>query len=189
METKEVIEAIKNDDSRKLIKALYTIALPPIERHIKQKRGTRADAEDCFQEAVLTLVKKVKDGSFDEKFEVKNFLFILARNSWYNKLKRSGRVVATELEDDQIEDESDDVEALMIDKERQEAIVLLMSKAGERCKELLRLLLFENKKMKEVVSLMGFSSVEVVKTNHYRCKNKLKEALKNDSHLLAALQG
>ena len=171
------------------MKELYAIALPPIVRHVKQKRGTTSDGEDCFQEAVLALVKKVKEGTWDGKYEVKNFLFIVARNNWYNKLKRAGRLQTSDIDDVQVEDESEGVEAVMIAEERETAIATLMDKAGERCKELLRLVIFENKKLKELVELMGFSSEEVVKTNHYRCKQKLKEALKNDSHLLAALKG
>lgn len=171
------------------MKELYAIALPPIVRHVKQKRGTASDGEDCFQEAVLALVKKVKEGSWDNKYEVKNFLFIVARNNWYNKLKRAGRLQTSDLEDLQLEDESQGIEGVLIEAERETAIATLLDKAGERCKELLRLVIFENKKLKELVDLMGFSSEEVVKTNHYRCKQKLKEVLKNDSHLLAALKG
>lgn len=189
METRSIIEAIQNDNSKKLIQILYKVALPPIIKHVKQKRGTVADAEDCFQEAVLSLVKKVKESSFDEQYEVKNFLFIAARNCWYNKLKRSGRVVAADLEEYQVEDTATGAEQLMIDDERTVAINALLNNAGERCKELLKLIIFENKKMKEVVELMGFSSVEVVKTNHYRCKKKLKEVLKGNNQLLMALKG
>lgn len=167
---------------------LYSTALPPIVRHIKQKRGNQSDAEDCFQEAVLSLIKKVQEGTFNDQYEVKNFLFIAARNNWYNKLRRSGKVISSELEDYQMVDDSMSAEEILIDDERKNAVADLMGKAGERCKELLRLILFENKKMKEIVGIMDFSSEEVVKTNHYRCKKKLKEALKNDIHLLQALQ-
>ena len=188
METKDIIQAIKDDNSQMLVKALYKEAFPPIVRYFKQKRGTKADAEDCFQEAMLTLIKKVKTNTFDEKYEVKNFLFVITRNIWYNKLKRAHKVNAMELEDFQLEDDTQGIESVLIDEERSHAITSLMNKAGERCKELLHLLLFENKKMKEVATIMGFSSDEVVKTNHYRCKQKLKNALKKDRHLLAILK-
>ena len=188
MDNKTIIEAIRNNNSKDLIKILYKTALPPIVRHIKQKGGQKSDAEDCFQEAVIGLVKKVNDNTYDDQYEVKNFLFILARNSWYNKLRRKGTVISVELEDFQMEDESLNSEDTMISVERESAINQLMNLAGERCKQLLKLILFENKKMKEVAVLLGISSEEVVKTNHYRCKKKLKEALKNDAELLQALK-
>lgn len=188
METIEVISAIKQNQSQKLAQALYKTALPPIVTYIKQKRGTRNDAEDCFQEALMTLIRKVHDNSYNENFEVKNFLFVLCRNIWFNKLKRKGKVESADLDEMHIRDESELIDERLISDERQEAVKRLMNLAGERCKELLTLLLFEKKKMKEVAVLMDFSSEEVVKTNNYRCKQKLKKALEQDHQLMMALR-
>ena len=189
METEAIIAAIRSNDSTKLFTGLYRIAFPPILQHIKQKRGTKLDAEDCFQEAVLVLVKKVQDGSFNAQFEVKNFLFILARNSWYNKLKKNAKMSSGELEDYHLEDDNVGIEEVMVDDARQEAIKKMLDLVGEKCKELLKLMIFENKKVVEVMSIMNISSDEVVRTTHYRCKNKLKEIVSQDRNLLLALRG
>ena len=188
METIEVISAIKQNQSKQLVQALYKTALPPIVIYIKQKRGTRNDAEDCFQEALMTLIRKVHDNTYDESYEVKNFLFVLCRNIWFNKLKRKGKVESADLDEMHIQDDSERIDEKLISDERQDAVSKLMNLAGERCKELLTLLLFEKKKMKEVAILMGFSSEEVVKTNNYRCKQKLKKALEQDHQLMLALK-
>ena len=95
---------------------------------------------------------------------------------------------SVDMEEMVIEDDAKGVELVMINNEREQAVQKLMETAGERCRELLHLILFENKKMKEIVDIMGFSSEEVVKTNHYRCKQKLKAALKTDLELLAQLK-
>ena len=188
METREVIFAIKNNKSKELVKALYKIAFPPIVTFIRQKSGDRSDAEDCFQDALLALINKVTKGEYDEKYEVKNFLFVAARNIWFNKLQRAKKVRSADLQDFQLQDFSPQGMEVMIDDERKSAIQTLMNKAGERCKELLHLVLFEGKSLKEITSLMNFSSVDVTKTNHYRCKKKLKEELKGNPLLLASLR-
>ena len=65
----------------------------------------------------------------------------------------------------------------------------MLDLVGEKCKELLKLMIFENKKVVEVMSIMNISSDEVVRTTHYRCKNKLKEIVSQDRNLLLALRG
>ena len=188
MKTEEVIKAIKQNKGRVLTQALYKMAYPPIAKFIKQKRGTEIDAEDCFQDALLTLVKKVKLNTFDENYEVKNFLFVVARNSWYNRSSKSSKLKTSEIEDDLIQDENLVGEEVLIADERKNAIQELMTKAGERCKQLLKLVLFEGKSLTETAEIMGFSNAGVAKTNHYRCKQKLKTALKTDPDLLSALK-
>ena len=113
---------------------------------------------------------------------------MVARNIWYNKLKRANLLETTDISDHDVEDKSDGSLSMLISEERTTAINKLLGVAGDRCKELLKLILFENKRMKEIVELMQFSSEEVAKTNHYRCKQKLKDALKQDIHLLEALR-
>lgn len=170
------------------MKSLYKVALPPIIKYVREKNGTKSDAEDCFQEAVVALVKKVKSNEFDTNFEVKNFLFVVSRNIWFNKIKKDSKMHQTDYEGWGIEDSAETSDQVMISNERSGAITQLLNSAGERCKELLVYVLFENKKLKEIAGLMNFSSEEVVKTNHYRCKQKLKEILKNDPNLLSALR-
>ena len=188
LETEEIIQAIKENQSKILVKSLYEKSFSPILKMVRQKGGGRKDAEDCFQDALITLIKKVKDGSYDQKYQVHNFLFIIARNLWFNKIKRMQKVRAADVHEYEILDHTPNSETEILNEERKTAIYKLMDKAGEKCKELLRLTLFENKKLKEVMSLMDFSSEEVVKTTNYRCKKKLREELKNNPSLLLALK-
>ena len=188
METKQVIKAINENKSEGLVTALYKVSFPPILTFVRQKRGNLSDAEDCFQDALIVLIKKVKEKTYDEKYEVKNFLFVVARNLWFNKFTRNAKVKATDLDDYQIVDDSPHGEEIVIEDERQSAIKKLLDTAGERCKELLTLVIFDNKSLQEVADLMGFSSASVTKTNHYRCKQKMKQALKADRELLSMLK-
>lgn len=189
METSKIISAIKSDNSSLLVNELYKTAFPPIKKYIRSKYGSNDDAEDCFQEAILSLIKKIKIGTYNESHEVKNFLFILSRNIWFNKVKRMGKFSSQEIENFQVQDDSATGEAVIIESERQKALEELMSSAGSKCKELMRLMLFENKKVKEIVGIMGFSSEDVVKTTNYRCKQKLKTALINNPQLMEVLKG
>jgi len=189
MTTIEVIDAIKNNESKRLFKVLYSFAFPPVLRYIKQKRGKYEDAEDCFQDALIALIKKVTEDTYDPNYEVKNFLFVVSRNMWYNKSQKKENLNKQVLpEGFDIEDKALRVEEQLVAKEKKDAVEDLLSSAGEKCQKLLRLVMFENKSLKEVSDLMGFSSSEVVKTTHYRCKKKLKTYLLNNKTLLEQLR-
>lgn len=189
MKTNEIIEAIKNNDSKNLVRSLYKIAFPPILIHIKQKGGQKSEAEDCFQDALVNLIKVVNANKYDENYEVKNYLFVVARNIWYNKIKRMGKVNAFEdLEVLNPSDEKDTPEVELISEERKTLVSAIMNQLGEKCKQLLTYTMFEKRKLTEVVSLMGFSNEGVVKTNNYRCKKKLKELFKENQEIKQMLQ-
>ena len=188
LNTTEIVQAIKDDKSEKALQQIYRDSLPSIVRFIKEKRGSRSDAEDCFQEALLVLIKKIKLNKYNDTYEVKNFLFVIARNIWFNKLKRKGMFSDDEIQQMNVADDSIPLDEKVIASEREQGIKQLLSLAGEKCRELLHLVLFENKKLKEVQEIMGFKSEGVVKTTHFRCKDKLKTELSNNPELYSLLR-
>ena len=87
MNTSEIIHAIKTNQSKQLMQALYKVAFPPVVKYFRQKRGSRVDAEDCFQDAIMALIKKVKTETYDQQYEVKNFLFVLSQKYLVQQIK------------------------------------------------------------------------------------------------------
>ena len=79
--------------------------------------------------------------------------------------------------------------SMLDNKERFEVIDIVFSMLGDRCKELLTLYVFENKKMAEIQKLMGMNSEEVVKSTKYRCKKKMKEVLMKNPEYQLVIRG
>ena len=72
----------------------------------------------------------------------------------------------------------------MIGKEKAEAMKTVFDKLDEKCRKILHYYIYEKRSMKEISVLMGYSSEDVVKTNHYRCKQYLTKLVKSDLSLM-----
>lgn len=185
MEDQKIINAIKLNKNRKVLRELYNTALPSISKFVKSNGGTLADAEDCFQEAVIALIVAVKKGRFDSSFSIRNYLFGIVRNKWFNEVKRSQKYTEGEFD----VEPSIDEEQLLIEKEHFGLIEELFNSLGDKCAKLLKLIIYDNMKQKEVKNILGFNSEAVVKTSYHRCKQKLREKVQGSKNLQSILKG
>src|ERR1700742_1570366 len=53
--------------------------------------GSRQDAEDVFQETVVSFIEIVKKGKYRMEASIKTFLVSVAKNVWYNEVKKRER--------------------------------------------------------------------------------------------------
>ncbi len=66
---------------------MYINAFKSVEILIKRNSGTMDDAKDIFQESLLVLVKRLRTPSFELKVLPNTFVYSIARNLWYKRLR------------------------------------------------------------------------------------------------------
>ncbi len=76
---------------------MYDTIFPKVKAYIIRNSGNEDDALDIFQDAIVCLCKYVRQGKFNEKYEVAAFLYSTSRNLWINKVKKESRT--TELKE------------------------------------------------------------------------------------------
>lgn len=182
-----IIESIKNGKDDIVLKELYRHVLPVIKTHIKRNGGTNEDAEDVFQDAVITLYKQIKLNKYQEIGSgVGGFLFTVSKNLWYNKLKKNNKITLT---DEHTNTESGDSSILeqIITEEKINTIQQLLNEVGEQCKKILSLSIYEKMPMKDISKEMGFKSDDVAKSIHYRCKKKLGQLARKSKIYMSTL--
>ncbi len=177
------MEAIKSGQNHVALHQLYKTALPMIVKFISRNNGDEDEAKDIFQDAVVALFTTIKLGKFEEGKDVNGFLFHVSRNLWINRVKKRNRHYDISKAGLSMSEESP--LAVVITDEKKRAIEELMDKAGSKCKELLKYVLYDGLPMKEIAVKMGFAAEAVAKTTHYRCKQKLIDLVENDKNLLA----
>ena len=74
--------------------------------------------------------------------------------------------------------------AVMITAEKEEMINQFLEKAGTKCKQVLKYVIYDDYSMKEIAKLMNFASEAVAKTTHHRCKQKLMDLVANNKALI-----
>jgi len=176
--TSEIIFAIKKGDDTKVLTFLYEKLLPEIKFFVLKNKGTEDEAYDVFQDAIMVFYKYVKQNKYDKTKNVHGFIYSVSKNIWLNKLKKEQR--KTHLFDLNDKDSGIDIMQDIITNEREEMIKKLFTDLGERCKELLIYTFFNDYSMVKISELMGFATVNAVKTKRYKCKQRLIELINSN---------
>src|SRR5688572_1434850 len=110
----QLLEQLKTGDSASF-QLLYKFYFPSVASYIKQNTGSKQDAEDIFQEAILVLLQKVRQPDFVLTSALKTYLYAVAKNLWLKRLRERKLVLMDEPERFQMESETFAVE---IDREK-----------------------------------------------------------------------
>jgi RNA polymerase sigma factor (sigma-70 family) len=178
----ELISAIRRSDQlNSAIYFIYQQYSQTVQSYILANNGMPADAEDIFQETVVTFIDLVKKDKFRGESSVKTFLTAIARNLWLNELKkreRSGiREKAYEVNRELTEL---DVSEHMASREVKQQFLDVLGKLGEPCKKLLTLFYYENLSMKDIVHHLPYENEQVVRNKKYKCLQSLTEMIKQN---------
>ena len=157
---------------------LYLEVFPKVKSYILKNSGSEDDAFDIFQDGIVALCKQIKSGKFDRKHEIAAFLYVVCRNFWTNKVKRDKKVPV--LPDNiEVADNYDFTEDIVTDQKKQ-VLEEIKIKLGKKCFELLQYSMFFKLKPQEIIEKMGFSTVNAVKTQKYKCKQKLTKLIEEN---------
>jgi len=183
--TDEILKAITSGKDRMVFNHLYDDCLPKIERFILRNNGDKDEAYDIFQDAILIFYKQVKLNRFKKEYEVQGFIYTVGRNLWINRIKKRNKQIS--MDDQVLLAETNPLQDL-ITKERENIISEVLSLLGERCKTLLTFSIYHNYSLDNIRKIMGFSTVNAVKTKHYKCKQRLIKLVKDNKEFKNTLQ-
>ncbi|MBL7963068.1 MAG: sigma-70 family RNA polymerase sigma factor [Flavobacteriales bacterium] len=178
MNEKEIISQLRTGDTHKTLVKLYA-HLPKVERMVCSRGGTRADAKDLFQDALIILLGKVKDETFTLTCSIGTYLYAICRNRWQEELRRRGRFTQ-ELE--ALPEEPQDLAALLAQEQRFAMAERALQALGDTCLELLKRFNLLNEPLLSIARAIGLAGEGAAKTRKYKC---LEEARKRYRSLLA----
>jgi RNA polymerase sigma factor (sigma-70 family) len=178
----ELITAIGDGDQlNSAIFFIYQQYASTVQSFIVANSGTSQDAEDIFQETVVTFIDLVKKNKFRGEAAVKTFLVAIARNLWLNELKKRVHSVKREkLFETSRELTEMDVSQYIADREMKQQFVDVLNKLGESCKKLLTLFYYENLSMKDMLQHLPYENEQVVRNKKYKCLQSLTELIKQN---------
>lgn len=130
-------------------------------------------AEDLVSDTFLAAIKSL--ARFRGDSDIKTWLFSIARNKWYEHLRRVKPTVSLyELAERYLRSEYD-IEALSIQRETAQAMLQLLDKEPERTKDIV-LMRIEGYPFFEIAQKHGISESSARVIDH-RAKKKIREAL------------
>jgi RNA polymerase sigma factor (sigma-70 family) len=184
----ELVEAISEKDLlEQAILQLYQDHSEVTRSFIMGKGGTEQDADDIFQETIVSFIDSVQKGKFRQESGIRTFLISISKNLWYNEIRKrqrtGNREKIFEMDRDQVDGS---VAETIQDRELKQQLNQLLQELGESCRKILVLFYYENLSMKEIVLHLHYENEQVVRNKKYKCLQQLTDKMKQNP--LAAQQ-
>jgi len=178
----ELVEAIGVSEMLEhAIRQLYQDHGNITRSFIMGKGGTEQDADDIFQETIVSFIDTVQKGKFRQESGIRTFLISISKNLWYNEIRRRQRSGTREklyVTDNEAVDEV--IDDLIGNRELKTLLSQMLLDLGESCKKILELFYYENLSMKEIVSQMHYENEQVVRNKKYKCLQQLTDKMKQN---------
>lgn len=188
IEDKEIISLIKAGKDKVVIPMLYKNVLPQLKNYIARNHGNKDDANDIFHDVLMVFYEQVVQNKFDLKYNIAGYLYRLSVFRWINKIKRDKTISYVE---ELPEMEFEDSTTFYHRDQTKEPDLLkqLFEPIGEKCLELLTHTIYSDMLMEDIMLRMGFASVDAVRMQQMRCKQKLIKEMEKNPSLLDKIKG
>ena len=170
----EAILGILNN-SEDMLRQIYKAYFPMVLQLIVNNNGTEDDAKDVYQEAIIVLYNKVREGNFELSSRLKTYLYSVSRRLWLKRLTQMNKFVG----DVQDFDQPMPVEQDVLSHEEKDVQFYRMEGAlkelGEPCKTIIEDFYIHNHSMQHICEKFGYTNADNAKTQKYKCLQRLKK--------------
>lgn len=173
-----ILEGLKTSDSN-VLEYVYKKYFPIVRFFVIKNSGTDEDAKDVFQEAIILIYKRLKDGSLDLTCAFKTYLYSVCRILWLRQLEKK-KVRNEVVADNQVFIQLDeDIEGSAAEQEQFRIYQKHFQLLHKDCQEILQLFL-KKVPLKEIAQKMNIKSDKYLKKRKYACKEALIKRIQND---------
>ena len=186
----DLLASLRSDETMDdAIKAIYRDHFESLSWFVMNNSGSRQDAEDVFQEVVLSFIEMIQKDKFREESSVRTILFSMNRFIWLNELKRRGRSAEREIKYEKEQDRNEkDVSSFIVEKEERSTVMNLIESLGEICKKILLMFYYESRSMKEILEYLNYENEQVVRNKKYKCLKQLEKMITENPTLKQTLK-
>jgi RNA polymerase sigma factor (sigma-70 family) len=182
----ELADALKQlpkmDDAIRFIFKNYSALL---ESYVLNNKGSKEDAADIIQETVVVFIEIIQQNKYRGEASIKSFLFSIARNLWLTELrKRNSAANRNKYFENSKEIIEQAAVTHLVKREHFALIQQLFEKLGEKCKQLLMLVYYEELPMQKIAEMMpDYQNEQVLRNKKYKCMKQLELLMQNNEVL------
>ncbi|MGH2568000.1 MAG: RNA polymerase sigma factor [Bacteroidota bacterium] len=178
---RQLLERIRQGDEQALT-VLYRENQNAVASFVMGNSGSKDDAEDMLQEALVVMWERVRSGRFELSAQLSTFLYATVKNIWLRRLARRRKEIPSELDPELTADGRSSILDDLIEDEHAKRIRAALQRLGEPCRTLLLLFYWEELSTEKIAAQMGYANAETVKAKKYQCKKSLEKILKQASN-------
>lgn len=161
------------------IEKLYNEYFKTVYKYLICLTHSKEIAEDLTQETFCKAISKIS--TFRGECKISVWLCEIAKNLWFNELKKNKRIVLTDNEKDLADMKYNIEDKFLLEQDKVELHKKIYN-LDSQMKEIFYLRLFANLSFKEIGEIMGKSEVWA-RVNFYRGKEKIKESEENEKRM------
>lgn len=175
---KDKIELLIQKD-RQTLEWIYAENFSKVEKLVLRNSGNKSQAQDIFQDALIEVWRRLKDGKFSPKSigQLEAYLFRISKYMWYDELKLKSKIELREANGDPAYIEVD-WDALYEREHRLKVIFESLKEFEEPCKSILKEFYYKKSTYEQMSERLSYDSA-TLKSMKYRCLNKFKAMVKN----------
>ena len=173
----QLLQGLK-DREETAYRLLYQFYYPVIEKFVLRNSGTKADAGDLFQDAMVVLWRQVSGDGFTLRASLKTYLFAISRNLWFKRLRQAKRRLGVRLEslpeadpafacwEHRLEEEKEKEKTLS------QTLSLWLERITTHCRTLLQNLFLRGGSVEE----LGYKNKHTAQNQQYKCLQQLRRS-------------
>jgi len=152
--------------------ALYQKAFSPVARYVARMGGSLDEAQDIFQDTLVIYYEKVSSATDTGIVNEKAYLLGIAKKQWLQHYKAGSK--------QQPLNDFDTV-AMADEKLASGKLLKYLETAGKRCMELLKAFYYDHLPVGQLATKFGYSGTHSATVAKYKCLEKVRETVKQNS--------
>ena len=175
MKDQSVLQMLTSEKKQQAFVKIYRY-FPKVSRFICKYGGTKEEAQDVFQEALLIFYRKAKTPDFKLTASIETYVFSICKYLWKDQLKQKNKQTDS-FDYSFMSDDSIPIEIHLQEEQKYQLAEKALRSIGDKCLQLLSLFYIKKEKMRAIANLLGFTSESSAKTQKYKCLEKAKTVL------------
>ncbi|MBC7777434.1 MAG: sigma-70 family RNA polymerase sigma factor [Phycisphaerae bacterium] len=177
----DLLEALRGPatERERALKAFFIDDPAPLDwvkKFVLRLNGTLEDAEEVFNDAVVSLDKNVQKQAFEKRSKLMSYFFAIAKNQWYLRYKAKHPTLPLTIAEFEL------TETPSSDSEGKEALYELLdyglNELEEHQRDILKAKYHEKMSMKEIAAAFELSSENIAKKYVDRFRGYLLDHVK-----------
>jgi DNA-directed RNA polymerase specialized sigma24 family protein len=152
--------------------SLYKKAFPAVARYIARMGGSLEEAQDVFQDTLVIYYEKVTSAQAEVIVNEKGYLLGIAKKLWVQHYNACSK---TQPLDDL------DMETAPDEQPASGKLMRYLETTGKKCMDLLRAYYYDGLRVGDVATLFGYSGTHSATVAKYKCLEKVRETVKQNS--------
>jgi RNA polymerase sigma factor (sigma-70 family) len=161
-----------------ILSEYYVLYYENIRRFVLYNNGTDEDAKDLFQEVLLVIFQKARNGQLELTCSLGTFIYSVSRLLWLKELEKRKRMSHKLVDIEGYIDTDADIIKWSEYNERLFIYRRVFDELSKDCRRVLSLFL-EGLSVAKITKIMGYKSEQHTKNRRYRCKMFLVNKIKN----------